>query len=99
MLIERLLKGIKAMKLEEYFHGIHIMFSTHSPFILSDIPMQNILGMDKGKPASLKNISNTFCANVYDILTSGFFMKRFVGEFAERKVDETIRLLAKGHLH
>ena len=69
------------------------MFSTHSPFILSDIPIQNILGMYEGSPTKLRNINNTFCANVYDILASGFFMKRFVGEFAERKIDEMIKML------
>jgi hypothetical protein len=74
------------------------MFSTHSPFILSDIPIQNILGMYEGKPTKLRNIHDTFCANVYDILASGFFMKRFVGEFAEKKVDEMIGMLkTNGH--
>ena len=93
VLIERLLKGIKSMRLENYFRGINIMFSTHSPFILSDIPIQNILGMYEGSPTKLRNINNTFCANVYYILASGFFMKRFVGEFAERKIDEMIKML------
>lgn len=95
MLVERLLRCIKSMGLENTIKGIHIMFSTHSPFILSDIPMQNIVGISKGKPAGLKNIKDTFCANVYDILASGFFMKRFVGEFAERKLDETLLSLTK----
>lgn len=93
ILIERLLKGIKSMKLDNYFRGLNIMFSTHSPFILSDIPIQNILGMYEGRPTKLRNINDTFCANVYDILASGFFMKRFVGEFAERKIDEMIKML------
>ena len=95
MLVERLLRCIKSMGLENTFKGIHILFSTHSPFILSDIPMQNIMGIAKGKPAELKNIKDTFCANVYDILASGFFMKRFVGEFAERKLDEILLSLTK----
>ena len=81
------------MRLDNFFGGINIMFSTHSPFILSDIPIQNILGMYEGKPTKLRNIHDTFCANVYDILASGFFMKRFVGEFAERKIDEMIKML------
>ncbi len=93
ILIERLLKGIKSMRLENFFRGINVMFSTHSPFILSDIPIQNILGMYEGSPTKLRNINDTFCANVYDILASGFFMKRFVGEFAERKIDEMIKML------
>ena len=98
ILIERLLKGIKSMRLDNNIRGINIIFSTHSPFILSDIPIQNILGMYEGKPTKLRNINDTFCANIYDILASGFFMKRFVGEFAEKKIDEIIKMLkARGN--
>lgn len=98
ILIGRLLKSIRSMRLDNFFGGINIMFSTHSPFILSDIPIQNILGMYEGKPTKLRDIHDTFCANVYDILASGFFMKRFVGEFAEKKVDEMIGMLkTNGH--
>ena len=100
-LIEKMLKGIKSMFPKENdggvnqwgVEGINIMFSTHSPFILSDIPKQNILGMKQGWPAELDKIHNTFCANVYDILASGFFMDKFVGDFAESKFDGIVKRL------
>ena len=93
MLVEMLLNAIKSLDLKKNFKGINVIFATHSPFILSDIPVQNILGLDDGKPSRLKNIENTFCANVYDILASGFFMNKFVGEFAERKFEELVAKL------
>lgn len=93
MLVEMLLNAIKSLDLKKYFKGINVIFATHSPFILSDIPTQNILGLDDGKPTQLKDIENTFCANVYDILASGFFMDKFVGDFAERKFEELVTKL------
>lgn len=93
MLVGMLINAINSLDLSNYFNGINIIFATHSPFILSDIPVQNILGLEYGKPIKLKNIENTFCANVYDILASGFFMDKFVGDFAERKFEELVKKL------
>ena len=93
MLVGMLINAINSLDLSNYFNGINIIFATHSPFILSDIPVQNILGLKYGKPVKLKNIGNTFCANVYDILASGFFMDKFVGDFAERKFEELVKKL------
>ena len=93
MLVGMLINAINSLNLSNYFNGINIIFATHSPFILSDIPIQNILGLEYGKPIKLKNIENTFCANVYDILASGFFMDKFVGDFAERKFEELVKKL------
>lgn len=93
MLVGMLINAINSLNLSNYFNGINIIFATHSPFILSDIPIQNILGLKYGKPIKLKNIENTFCANVYDILASGFFMDKFVGDFAERKFEELVMKL------
>lgn len=93
MLVGMLINAINSLDLSNYFNGINIIFATHSPFILSDIPVQNILGLNHGKPVKLKNIENTFCANVYDILASGFFMDKFVGDFAEKKFEELVKKL------
>ena len=93
MLVEMLLNAIKSLDLKRNFKGINVIFATHSPFILSDIPAQNIIGLDDGKPTRLKNIENTFCANVYDILSSGFFMNKFVGDFAGSKFEELVAKL------
>lgn len=93
MLVGMLLNAIKSLDLKKNFKGINVIFATHSPFILSDIPAQNIIGLDDGKPTRLQNIDNTFCANVYDILASGFFMNKFVGDFAGSKFEELVTKL------
>lgn len=72
--------------------NIHIWITTHSPFILSDIPQCFVTYMDEGrwiKPAEVekRGILNPFAANVNDILHQSFFLdKGFMGEFARKKI-------------
>jgi len=56
--------------------GINILFCTHSPFILSDIPKENVLFL--GDEMDFK----TFGANITTSLASSFFMEYLIGEFA-----------------
>ena len=86
--LHRLLKGIEALNLNK-IEGINILFSTHSPFILSDIPSSNILRLEKGdaQPSDVK----TFGANIYDLLADDFFMKNgFIGEHAMSTIKEIL---------
>lgn len=83
--VKALLKAIGTMQTPNKIVGINIICATHSPFILSDMPTCNILFLENGRPVERYD-SRTFCANVYDILANGFFMDRFVGDFAYDKV-------------
>lgn len=89
--LNALLIGIKGLNLTEdnKIHGINMIFATHSPFLLSDVPKGNILCLKNGEPYSI-GLKRTFCANVYDILAEGFFMTRFIGDFAYRKLGQII---------
>ncbi|MEK6493339.1 hypothetical protein [Myroides odoratimimus] len=65
----------------------NVMMATHSPFILSDIPSQNVLKLKDGKPVAGDSI-NSFGANIHDLLADEFFLKNgFMGEFAKNKID------------
>jgi hypothetical protein len=68
---------------------INVLITTHSPFILSDIPKDNILCMDKGKVCE-GVLKQTFCSNVYDLLNNQFFMSQFVGDIATEKLDNLV---------
>ena len=71
--INNLLNGLKQMKLDN-IKGIHIFFVTHSPFIISDIPKNNILFLaEKGIPANVESMK-TFGANIHAMLKSSFFL-------------------------
>ena len=88
--VNRLVNMLKRMRLNEKF-DINVIITTHSPFVLSDIPDENILCLKKGEPSRGGVIlKKTFCANVYDLLANQFFMKEFVGEFAHAKLDQLI---------
>ena len=71
--------------------GINIVFVTHSPFILSDIPNDNILRLKDGKPQPYEKLEKTFGANIHDLLANDFFMEEgFMGDWAKEKINETI---------
>lgn len=69
--------------------GINITFLTHSPYILSDIPLSNVIRLENGK---VKNSSNqTFGANIHDLLANDFFMNEgSIGKFAKDKIQRII---------
>ena len=70
--------------------GINIVIATHSPFVLSDVPLQNTLYLDGGNVAKKK--SESFCANVHEMLGNSFFMDYTIGEIAKKQVEEILRL-------
>jgi hypothetical protein len=82
--IKRLDLGVKGKGI----NGLNIIFSTHSPFILSDIPSSNIIMLNNG--SDNKNIK-TFGANIHEILGDSFFLENgYVGEFAKLKIENLI---------
>lgn len=84
-----ILKGIENLKID-HIKGINILFSTHSPFILSDITHNNILRLNVGKP-EFRAQEKTFGANIHELLGSSFFLENgFVGEFAKRKIESLV---------
>mgnify|MGYP003607652535 CR=1 FL=1 len=71
--------------------NLNIIFITHSPFILSDIPKQNVLFLEINKDgkSSPKYINDqTFASNIHELLTDGFFMESTKGEFALSKIKD-----------
>lgn len=79
---------------------IHIMLTSHSPFILSDIPSQNIIFLDKNENENcividgLKEKKQTFGANIHTLLSDSFFMEDgLMGEYAKSKINELIDYL------
>lgn len=74
--------------------NFNLLFLTHSPFILSDIPNQNILRLEDGKP-SKNEFEPTFGANIHDLLANDFFLKGFMGEFAKNYIKWIIEEIGK----
>ena len=85
----------------------HFIFTSHSPFILSDIPKENVIFLEKYKKDEDKNQEEgncknatkdiqlkTFGANIHTLLSDGFFMSDgLMGEFAKSKITEILDFL------
>ncbi len=83
----------------------HIVITTHSPFILSDLPKENVIFLEKDEAtgncinATNKININPFGANIHTLLSHGFFMKEgLMGEFAKEKINKVISRLNKKEL-
>ncbi len=73
---------------------LHIIFTTHSPFILSDLPKENVIFLKNGKQVDVD--IDTFGANIHTLLSHGFFMENgLMGEFAKEKINKAIEYLNK----
>lgn len=71
--------------------NIHIIYVTHSPFVLSDIPHTNQLNLNEGSPQLIKN--ETFAANIYELLQNSFYLESPIGEYSEKIIDELLNSL------
>lgn len=73
--------------------AINLLFVTHSPFILSDIPRQNVLFLRDGSPDRSMQ-EDTFGANIHTLLQNGFFLNSVpIGEFAKEKIARLFEIL------
>lgn len=75
---------------------VNLIFTTHSPFILSDMPRENVILLARNKNDNtivVQNINDTFGANIHDLFNNNFFLgdcRSFctIGEFAKNKIEK-----------
>ncbi len=79
---------------------IQLILTSHSPFLVSDLPKENVIFLEKEdntglcKVSKLDSMKETFGANIHTLLTNSFFMKDgLTGTFAQDKIDKVIDLL------
>ncbi len=88
--IKDLLDNIYAADLKEIL-GINCLFITHSPFILSDIPNENILYLKivDRKAVQWPQANETFGGNIHDLLANSFFLESngYMGEHARQVIN------------
>lgn len=86
---------------EKFFpkNRVQLILTTHSPFIVSDLPKENIIFLkrDKYSKTEVSDIIHqnlTFGANIHDILANDFFLQDgFMGEFAKNEINKVIDFL------
>lgn len=86
--IDNLIKLVESIDNEMTYQFI---ISTHSPFMLSDVPKEAITCIDIVDHHRIVSQAKTsFASNYYDIIKDTFFLKDSVGTFAKRKINEII---------
>lgn len=83
---------------EEY--NIKIIISTHSPFIISDIPNEDIIFLKFNREQFIRKIvyksndeEQTFASNIHSLFSNSFFLKSTLGEFSYNKIARIIEVL------
>lgn len=68
--------------------NFHKIINTHSNLMLSDIPKENVIVLDrKDNKTSVKNItSQTLAQNLFENLNNDFFLDKFIGGYIEDKI-------------
>jgi energy-coupling factor transporter ATP-binding protein EcfA2 len=89
--VNRIINSLSALNIKRIL-GVNLCFVTHSPFILSDIPNENILFLNElGRPIREITDLKTFGANIHDLLAKNFFLATgAMGEFARNKIQLVI---------
>ena len=91
--------------LPSFFSGeIQLILTSHSPFLLSDLPNQNITILDKSITGSSQDgielKTNTFGGNLYDLYSEPFFLgQKRTSDFAYNKIKTLINLVENKELN
>ena len=84
-------------EIEKQFSGykVQLIFATHSPLCLSDIPKENIVYLDKKEGKTFvdkrEHHDQTFGKDLYSLLNNAFFLENAtMGDYAKKYVDSII---------
>ncbi|WP_185246267.1 AAA family ATPase [Chryseobacterium bernardetii] len=85
-----LVKAFENLRREK-IQNINVCILTHSPFILSDLPLQNILRLTGDETIVISEGRQTFASNIHELLRKEFMLEKgFFGEYARRKIEQLI---------
>ena len=94
--IYRLVEMLKALRKDDKSVYFNVMIITHSPFVLSDIPLKQVLFLEDGKQKDKR--LKTFGGNVGEMLYDSFFMDGTIGKFAEEKIKDIVKRIYNGEI-
>ncbi len=84
--------------------SFQIILTTHSPFLVSDLPKDNIIFLNKKENGDClvskpEDMTHTFGANIHSLYRNSFFLENgLMGEFAKGKIDAVIRDLNQANV-
>lgn len=86
-------------KLLKENQNIQLLLTSHSPFLASDLPKDNIIFLNKKDNGECEvkqpeDMTHTFGANIHSLYRNSFFLENgLMGEFAKGKIDSVIHAL------
>ena len=92
----------KIFELSDLECKFQVIFSTHSPISLSDMPHSHVIYLTKDRPTGKISTdesfeSLTFGANIQSLMAHSFFLEKgAVGEFAKHQIQKLINTLQVG---
>ncbi|MGE6705608.1 AAA family ATPase [Exiguobacterium artemiae] len=99
-----LLNILNSSELQE--KKIQIILSTHSPFVLSELPFNSLILLKKEDAGNvivqneLENTPSTLGANIHDLFSHSFFLSDgLIGEYAKGKINEVANNLLNNNLN
>lgn len=96
-ILNDLLNAIKEAFPKNY---VQVIITSHSPIILSDVPLNNSIFLQhkNGKTIQVKHDIQTFGANIYSLYKDAFFIKDglAMGSFARETIDSWIEEIKTG---
>ena len=79
---------IRALEELISFEKVELIITSHSPFVVSDIPNENILFLHTENEQQYI-IENTFAANINELLSTKFFIRDgLLGRYAQEKIND-----------
>lgn len=80
--------------------SVQLIISSHSPFMISDVPKKNVYTIKKNNlndKHEIHNANRAFAGNLLDIMSDSFYLSHSMGEFARNRLmradgDELIKL-------
>lgn len=78
---------------------IQLILTSHSPFLASDLPKENIIFLERGKDlktqiSDLDNHQLTFASNIHSLYANAFFLQgATIGSFSKEVLNEIIEYL------
>ena len=83
-------------------YDINMFFLTHSPILLSDIPIGNVCFLRKkekqSKVIERHGLNNTFGCNIFELFKDSFFLdKGTIGEFSRWKINSILKKIGDNH--
>lgn len=97
--ITEFISDLAKMVSDEAIKKYQFIITTHSPFMLSDVPKEFVTKIDinvedDSEKRIVSKAKKSFASNYYELIKDLFFMESTLGVFANNKIDEILNIIS-----